>query len=215
MFKPHIVLRLTLTSGEQMALDVTCGQFGWRVPIAPWEKWRSHRAMPADREKVTRLDVIARQEIDLRLERDGSEYVARDDSRREMVTGVVEVIMREATSRGLSGVTDILKLPTADYKKAEYNISDAALNRCLAVTEAIHKAGVRRWYFDQTPVQRLTRSPEEVKALQGVWLSQELIDECKYDEKKLQKLYMLRCMRKDKKTVFKKLGMKMSSTKSS
>lgn len=64
----------------------------------------------------------------------------------------------EARSRRLGGPADIFKLPASQYSKAKDAIEGQALMACFSVTEATHKSGINRWYYDGAQTHLLAQT---------------------------------------------------------
>ncbi|KAK7748421.1 hypothetical protein SLS62_008577 [Diatrype stigma] len=49
----HEILRLTLPSGRQFALDPSAAQYGWHENLAPWEQYHQHRV-----DAISRIEML-------------------------------------------------------------------------------------------------------------------------------------------------------------
>ncbi|KAH7040040.1 uncharacterized protein B0I36DRAFT_390830 [Microdochium trichocladiopsis] len=207
----HTVLRLTLHSGEKLAADIYGAQFGWPEVVAPWDSWREKRTLEAtcDRPGALTFDKeILLTLTEGMLHRDPSYFVG-DEIRAEMARDIAALVLRKSESFKKSLGLAAFRKNGADYRAWETDIQEAARQKCNEVMQLRRASNQKRLYFDQYDRVQATRSPEEVEALRGVWLTPQDINKHGTNPSKLKALWKKRCMRSSKQAVFKKLGMHM------
>lgn len=206
MFAAHSVIRLVLTSGEVLLLDVAGAQFGWREPIAPLDKWCGHRAVHVDTAHI--LPISDHLEKMRRMSLSPKNHLG-EDLRTKMAESMVSLIIKEAEQRSLSSPLALLRLPPSEYDSFEHSVVQAAQEACLRISQDILTTGRSRWYRDSTPADRVTQSLEQAEDLEGVWLTAGEFRAADGDTKALQVMWARRCLALGRQATFARLGMKM------
>ncbi|KAI0512793.1 hypothetical protein F5B22DRAFT_637597 [Xylaria bambusicola] len=207
MYNAHTVLRATLKSGEQMAIDVTGAQFGWRETVALWKTWTTHRvtgkACPtpwghAQQSMQTMYPFLAAQFVQV------SE--SQRSSLAQIMQTAVENKMKEHKAPSANRLYKLGDAAFAACKDAMMSSAEEALDNGL---RDIHESGVGRCYIDARGMWQATTTKQQAQALKDVWLTDEDVKKAVKKGKSLQTMYQLRCQGTATRQKFKAAGLDM------
>ncbi|KAH7040038.1 uncharacterized protein B0I36DRAFT_343841 [Microdochium trichocladiopsis] len=133
MIGAHKVIRLHLASGETLLLDISGAQYGWREPVAPWDKWCRHRAAHVNHANAVHVsDTIENKQRMLA----SYEQIRGERLRRQMAQRIQSLLSTEAAQRKLPSVLALLGLPGISYNVFEQHVVQAAQQACLQISQS-------------------------------------------------------------------------------
>ncbi|KAK5636979.1 hypothetical protein RRF57_012691 [Xylaria bambusicola] len=207
MYNAHSVLRATLKSGEQMAIDIAGAQYGWRETAAPWAVWTSHRvtgkACPhpwghAQQTMQTLYPLLASQFIQV-----------SESQRSSLAQSMQTAVENKMKENKVTSAGRLYKLGDAAFaacKGAIMSSAEEALNNGL---RQIEESMIGRCYIDARGQWQATTTRQQAEALKHVWLSDKDVKKAKEKGKSLLMMYQLRCKAQFRRREFKAAGLDM------
>ncbi|KAI0428807.1 hypothetical protein F5Y09DRAFT_357404 [Xylaria sp. FL1042] len=199
----HTVLRLTLMSDEQYAIDLTAAQFGWKETMAPWAEWADLRAAKTDHEpfKPAATGVLTAGVIQSVLE--GQQQEFRLNLVKAIVKELETALHAHPEHRSLDG---LLKTNMRDYKRAENDIISMVRHRIyMLVTNECYK-DYYRLFMTAGPIYGISMAKENFKVLKQIWLSGKEYDRLKDSGTDMRKMWTERIDGKIKENLVKVVG---------
>ncbi|KAI0012185.1 hypothetical protein F4779DRAFT_634728 [Xylariaceae sp. FL0662B] len=164
MFKHHSVIRATVYSGEQFAIDLTGAQFGWRETLAPWEAYKTHRQtgeeVQAPDPALTALD---------------STHISQDERAQRLIrTSVTEIILeiiRSTLEKHDIPLIGMLQLPIGEFIEIKYEIISNASIMIPSFLSELNDGIHWRLFYDHNFNPHVTGYGDE--ALERIWFTDE------------------------------------------
>ncbi|KAI1108538.1 hypothetical protein F5Y14DRAFT_459480 [Nemania sp. NC0429] len=207
MYSEHTVLRATLHSGEQMAIDITGVQFGWRETVAPWKIWSSHRVAG---KSCPQPFGSAQRMQDMLYPFAASQFIQLSESQRLSLAHKMELAIQKKMKDNMApSVGELYRLDNAAFascKQAMLSGAEEALKNGL---RELHESKVGLCYIDARGEWRATTTKQQAEALEGVWLTDEDIRKAKARGTDLRVIYQMRCNNRSRKQKFKAAGLNM------
>lgn len=214
MFGQHCVLRATLRSGEEVAVDLAGGALGWRDPLAPWERWADHRVVRGSEP----------DEFDVGKARLNFSALALPPHDTARVTGAQAHVMRQAMqeavrgSMGRCGLKSVRRLHRVSDETfrvmgmALRAAAGSALDHVLSAARASHYG---RLYPGPRWELRAAAGHEQGEALEDVWLGEETAEALRRDEDPFERydtraLWIRRCCSRGRPERFAALGLEVA-----
>ncbi|KAK7968827.1 hypothetical protein PG988_007900 [Apiospora saccharicola] len=199
MLSKHTVMRVRLHSGEEVAIDPTCAQFGWQEPVSPWKAWQGERVYgPAEilgrgtnfATKKHRYIPGADDNWSNRITQFRSQQVER------MLLGIIGAINNQQSGMSCS-VTKFLQERSFEDKRLQ--ITNAAQLAMETGLNQLRASKTNRVYWDSEGFPQVTTTPVQFYVLEKVWLSSDESEKKKNDVREMGLLWQQRC--KDKTVV--------------
>ncbi|GAP92684.1 putative set domain-containing protein 5 protein [Rosellinia necatrix] len=207
MYNQHTVLRVTLKSGEKIAIDVAGAQFGWRETIAPWQAWECHRV---EGQICVEPFGTSQQMMQIQYSILAAQYVQLGESQRSSLAQKMQAAVRDAmAARQAPSAGKLYALDDAAFaacKTAMLSGAEKALGDGL---REIHASKIGRCYVDARNEWRATATRRQAEALEGVWLTEEDVKKAKEEGEDLAKIYKMRCADPGKRREFAAAGLDM------
>ncbi|KAK6069530.1 hypothetical protein SCUP234_10612 [Seiridium cupressi] len=189
----HMVQVLVLESGRELALDLTCPQFGWKDFLVPWEDYYKNRVHKLMEISSSTPEAVRKQ---LRIREIASNFDRGYDNEADRLrTEVAEhcaLRLREWLESLYGGPEKFLGLDADDFPdERDSVISQAVLYIDQKVAE-LEDSKLFKLYFDFTPGRRkihATRSHRVYDRLTAVWLTQEEYRRCGHDQDALDDVW--------------------------
>lgn len=179
----HTVVRVTLPSGMQFALDPTGGQYGWQDFICPWPLYKERRIQYIhDLQAVEPLDSEARiAEMMKGKKQDGDINHLIQIYRRMMGSAISRAVELCLQNDMRTNVDDFLRLPDAEFEPAE----KALFKHATAFLEAYVHKGEPHWahklFFGPDGKVFTTQTPDAYECLKEVWFTEKEYEQLKHD----------------------------------
>ncbi|KAI1148359.1 hypothetical protein F4825DRAFT_464968 [Nemania diffusa] len=208
----HNVLWLVLQSGEEMVVDLTGAQFGWRETVAKWEPWLYHRT--AGKAVSNRFGTIKQNKLDT-YPSSTTQFLGYSDNQHVSLAQKIEAAIWDNMDTMGNRKDKIPTAPTlykldntgfAIYKQSIISVAHTALRDGLS---ELHKSSVGRCYLDADGNWRSTENHLQSQLLTQVWLTDEDVRRAREQGKSLRAIYELRCKDKARRRRFKALGLNM------
>ncbi|KAI1853990.1 hypothetical protein JX266_001131 [Neoarthrinium moseri] len=128
----HKVIRATLKSGDQIAVDLTGAQYGWCEVATPWEAYCKHRVHSVT-QSIT-FDVGA-PSLTPDMFRHRMEYLVTE-ARRNLALHVTQFLIAWMASKNMATVRGLLKMTTREFEVA----SEEVVSHAKDIFEELGKA---------------------------------------------------------------------------
>ncbi|KAI1356295.1 hypothetical protein F5Y01DRAFT_309708 [Xylaria sp. FL0043] len=208
----HTVLRVTLMSNEQYAIDLTGAQFGWKETLAPWGVWADLRATRTDYEpfKIANSGALTAGVIQSLLEGEQHEF------RMNLVKAIVKELESAVHAHPVHRSFDqLLKSDIQDYKRAENDIIAMVRHKIyMLVTNECHK-DYYRLFMSAGPLFAISMAKDNFKVLKKIWISGKEYDRLKNSGTDMRKYWTERINGKVKKNFFAKAVIATGTTEKS
>ncbi|KAI0418154.1 hypothetical protein F5X98DRAFT_386369 [Xylaria grammica] len=206
MYARHTVLCATLKSGEQMAVDITGAQYGWRETVAHWGVWTSHReaAVPLHNHFGD-----AHQSMQLYMSNAPQIYRVSHAQRVSLAQKMLVAIQSKMKENKAPSVSELYKLDDAAFascKLAMLSSAEEALNNGL---RELYESKVGRCYVDAGGRFRATTTKQQTEALERVWLTDEHVRMGKERGLHPAIIYKVRCADRSARVKFEAAGLDM------
>ncbi|KAI1267705.1 hypothetical protein F5Y18DRAFT_424840 [Xylariaceae sp. FL1019] len=166
MFNTHSVLRVTLSYGEQFAVDLTGAQYGWRDVVSTWFAWSKHRALSMH--TLTHPEISANTLIDAGVQ---IEHISKPH-RIQLLSAMKTAVMGKMHEKSLHSGVEFFNLSSSDeynsVKQALLSSAEAALDNGL---RQVHAAGIGLLYHNGRTI-KITENWQQANALKNVWLTE-------------------------------------------
>ncbi|KAK8140037.1 hypothetical protein PG984_000103 [Apiospora sp. TS-2023a] len=200
MMALHFPLRAQLHTGEVVAIDITCAEYGWREPVSLWEDWETHRVHG----QVHALAPNTKHPLKHpKVEQFREKQVAK------MYGAVVHTINEQFPG---ARVLAAKFLSASDYENLRIEVMTAARQALETGLTELAASKTLRWYMDADFERELTHTTEQsVRVLEKVWMTNEEYGQLKHDFKLLQALWTRRCRVKKVAKDARELGLRLPS----
>ncbi|KAI1105831.1 hypothetical protein F4804DRAFT_330917 [Jackrogersella minutella] len=183
MFESHYVMRVTLFSGEQFAVDLSGGRYGWAESFMHWDHFAQ--------ERISR--VVMETSPGAAMVRGKSLHIPRD-----LKADIQEDLLDEITKRidelegpewlDLKDDEDEDFLSAEEYTNFEYKHVEKAIQKIATRLSKLRIAneldpymgGEFRMYLNHDFQVRCSCNEEETDCLEWIWLNDNQIDQIRY-----------------------------------
>ncbi|KAI1333021.1 hypothetical protein F5Y16DRAFT_414799 [Xylariaceae sp. FL0255] len=173
MFRTRSVLRATLKSGEQFAVDISAAEFGWREFVAPWAAWAKHRMVDRESHASKRFYLripLPQNQINFSLP-----YIQVVDlKRKELAYEMGQTIRAKMRQLGTPTANALCQLNRGPFNTRKSEIIATAE---AAVQGMMHKLQEDRFGLMYQEVRNgdwlATQNKHQAEALDGVWMTNE------------------------------------------
>ncbi|KAK6863670.1 hypothetical protein PG995_000198 [Apiospora arundinis] len=200
MLKNHYLLRVKLPSGEDVAVDLTGAQFGWKEPVSPWAAWEDQRAYGAVTTHYRGYISDSKEDQDEKYKIASTWYgkvrPVWEGQIKAMLGAIVGTIKKQQPGTNGS-VAKFLR--SRDYDDARSEMMKAARKSLAACLHEVLVSNTMRMYWTPEWEYQVTVTKAQSEHLKKVWLSDAEYEENKHDVSLLNDIWMRRCL--DKKIV--------------
>ncbi|KAI1361006.1 hypothetical protein F5Y08DRAFT_331157 [Xylaria arbuscula] len=207
MYTPHLVLRATLKSGEQMAVDIGGAYFGWRETVAPWSIWASHRVV--GKACPQRWGIYGFQsEVSSTFFSPPHELLGLKQ-RQIVAEGMEAAVTKTMKENKAPGVGALYKLDDAGFAACKLAVLAAAEEAVVRGVREFHESKLGRGYVDELKQPMATITRQQTEALQQVWLTARDVKLAKQRGTDPFSIYKLRCKGQRRRRAFEAAGLSM------
>lgn len=181
------MMRLTLTNGEQYALDLTNPQYGWKENLFHWNKYLHHRV-----DRVNWLEAFGRSKTlvnnAVSMYPPESPEGAESILRCKIIGSLVNKIKHRLNSKGLN-VVNFLNLPAGEYPAARQDICSFWKTELAAALQDLSAKGIGRLFLGLEGacyMGKVTLTEAKARYYQQVWLTEKEFKDCKGNIEKMK-----------------------------
>jgi hypothetical protein len=168
----HVVIRATLPSGDQVALDPTGAQFGWSEIISPWATYATSRIQQMTSEAIgpgfrpLHPDVAA-----------DKCYATVLECWRDAIQRVTLTIQDCLHQLGPSGLMTMLNWPTPSFNEFANLMVGDGRSQIKTIAREYEQGPLLKLYRDAKFRAGITSSEEGYEFLKNVWFTDEEFDQ--------------------------------------
>ena len=162
----HHVLRATLKTGQQFAIDFTGGQYGWQQYLCPWglyETFRIHQIISVE-DLVVRVDESHPKDA---TTREGIAHALRSQIMRSVMDAIKDVIPE---------VKNTARYSERDFKPTVKALYELVKKTIQQAKDNFKEEGLFRLFLDDEFRVQMTTTSAQVSKYRNVWLNAEDVD---------------------------------------
>ncbi|KAI1079237.1 hypothetical protein F5B20DRAFT_581655 [Whalleya microplaca] len=190
--RSHEVIRVTLNSEEQVVLDPTAAQFGWREYMAPWSIYEKQRVRKIKTVLPIHIGPRPHRLAEAEAEaRQSTGDLTADIKQAQLAIMEAATTVTEWTALKYGGIRGLLKLKE-DFEDARAKVVSAANNAINEHDQRLKDSPAGKLYFAPNGQIALTNNQEGYNRLRAIWFSKEVYETHKDDPNKLHALWVQR-----------------------
>ncbi|KAI1083051.1 hypothetical protein F5B20DRAFT_596272 [Whalleya microplaca] len=191
MFGKHSVIRATVTSDEQFAVDLTGAQFGWAETLVPWQVYMQHRQASEE----TRAEELTHPELEPPL----SDDQKAQRSLRYLVSDIIAASIKTTLREHGHSMIGMFQLEPEKHLEMVSKIVSLAEKNVRVFLAGLSGGKKGRLYYDNNFRLRLT-STINAKILERLWLTEEEYESFRGNKESLRREWEARLGRVNKLT---------------
>lgn len=176
MFGTHMLLRATLSSGEQFAIDLSGGRFGWRETVVPWSQWVQHRAVGPIVSNA--YGCVQKQMKNVEPFLGNISKVARNET-QTLIENMQMTVRANMLRRGVRSPDQLHHLSEDEFDALTEDTHSLAASALDVGLEKLRASKRCRLYFDRSWQPCATETSEQGEALSRVWFTKSMMEDLK------------------------------------
>lgn len=207
MFMRQSLLRVTLPDGEQMAVDFSSPQMGWRETLSPWALWTQTRALHVF--PPEEYGFANSQEAEAALMMEDHQVFEVDRFRKKLIT-IMNATVRDQMAHGnVTKVTKLFSLEKLQYESLTNTMLSSVEKSLVEISQQSAQSRVGLKYYNDSWKLCWTLNDAQAAALDDVWLTDAEVEAHRGNKRQLKEIWASRCRRSQKQEQFKALEMHM------
>ncbi|KAI8635447.1 hypothetical protein F5Y19DRAFT_482668 [Xylariaceae sp. FL1651] len=168
----HTVLRVTMRSGEQYAIDIAAAELGWKETLAPWNAWVNLRTATVKTGTYGAMESVLAHEAE-KLPTTKAQLVLRKNT---METFLNDLDMVTLATPGLKFTHERFRAADEDYKRMEYETMQILQHHINMELNPSHWNDYARMSLGPPPLFQACIAGDNWKMFKGVWFTKKEYD---------------------------------------